>query len=499
MIVAKSLISHLLILASLGFAAKIASAQSDEATAASVQFTTLHSFDATDGNSPQAGLVQATNGDLYGTTYGVLVPHSSFGTVFKITPSGALTTLYGFCAQSGCADGAYPHATLVQATNGDLYGTTLQGGVGASCSNAPGCGTVFKMTPTGTLTTLYNFCTQTACADGGQPSGLVQAANGDLYGTTYIGGSYGSGIVFKITPSGTLTTLHSFDTTDGANPVAGLVQAVDGNLYGTTLFGGNGTGGTVFKMTPAGTLTTLYSFCSQTGCPNGRQPFAGLVQASNGEFYGTTSGGAAKDNGTVFKITTNGALTTLYVFCTQSQCTDGGGPEATLVQAANGDLYGTTNGGGARLQGTLFKITQSGALTTLYSFCALQKCADGGESYGGLAHDTNGQFYGTTSEGGDPNGCTRAPCYGTVFSLSTGQSPFIETRPGAGKVGEAVTILGNSLTDATSVTFDGTAAAFTVVSAREITTTVPSGATSGKIQVTTPTGTLTSNIAFEIP
>jgi uncharacterized repeat protein (TIGR03803 family) len=492
MIVAKALTNpriHVLLFLALGFAATVAPAQSGAADAGGVTLITLYSFDSTH-QYPRAGLVQATNGDLYGTTYGANVSRGiSGGTVFKITPSGALTSLYSFCAQSGCADGAYPDATLVQATNGDFYGTTQYGGVGASCPNEPGCGTVFKMTPTGTLTTLYSFCTQTACADGGQPSaGLVQAASGDLYGTTYLGGTYGDGTVFKITPSGTLTTLHSFDSTDGANPAAGLVQAVDGNLYGTTL---GGTGGTVFKMTPAGTLTTLHSFCSQAGCPDGNTPFAGLVQASDGDFYGTTFGGGSKDAGTVFKITPNGALTTLYNFCSQSKCADGGNPEAGLVQATDGNLYGTTSGGGTYDKGTVFNITPSGMLTTLYSFCqAMAGC--GTFPSAGLAQDTNGTFYGTTWEGGANY------YYGTVFSLSVGLGAFVETQPSAGIVGAAVKILGSDLTGTTSVTFNGTAATFTVVSAREVTTTVPSGATSGKVQAITPSGTLTSNVSFEV-
>jgi uncharacterized repeat protein (TIGR03803 family) len=491
MAITKSLINRLGFVAlslTLGFAAEIASAQT---------FTTLHNFDGTDGYSPMSGLVQATNGDLYGTSYGQDVgsgegaPPGVFGTVFKITPSGALTSLYSFCAQSGCADGAHPDAALVQATNGDFYGTTQSGGVGASCSNQPGCGTVFKMTPAGTLTTLYSFCTQTGCPDGGEPSaGLVQAANGDLYGTTYLGGAYGDGTVFKITPSGTLTTLHSFDFTDGANPQAGLVQAVDGDLYGTTLLGG--TGGTVFKMTTAGTLTTLYSFCSQAGCPDGGVPFAGLVQGSDGDLYGTTEGGGSQNAGTVFKITPTGALTTLYSFCSHSKCADGGYPFAGMVQATDGNLYGTTSLGGAYDKGTVFNITPSGMLTTLHSFCRLMDGC-GIEPDAGLAQDTNGNLFGTTFEGG-----TKGCCYGTVFSLSVGLGAFVKTQPAVGLVGAPVNILGSDLTGATSVTFNGTPATFAVVSAREITTTVPTGATSGKVQVVTPSGTLSSNVAFEV-
>src|ERR1035437_8809971 len=196
-----------------------------------------------------------------------------------------LTTIHRFCSQSGCPDGSDPFAGLVQATNGDLYGTTLSGGTSGTNTN----GTVFKITPGGTLTTLYSFCSQTNCTDGADPyAGLVQAANGNFYGTTYYGGTNHRGTVFKITQGGTLTTLYSFcsqtNCTDCEGPLAGLVQAANGDFYGTTQYAGANGGGTAFKITPGGTLTTLYSFCSQTNCTDGADPYAGLVQAANGDF-----------------------------------------------------------------------------------------------------------------------------------------------------------------------------------------------------------------------
>ena len=398
-------------------------------------------------------------------------------------------------------DGAYPTAGLVQATNGNLYGTTSTGG-------AYGGGTVFKITPSGKLTTLYSFCAKSGCTDGGYPAlGLVQANNGDLYGATSGGGANNGGTVFKITPGGTLTTLYSFCSrsgcTDGIDPLAGLVQATNGDLYGTTLYGGASNDGTVFKITPTGTLTTLYSFCSKSVCTDGNGPFAGLAQATNGELYGTTVWGGANTNpdfpgggGTVFKITPSGTLTTLYRFCSQSGCTDGALPQAALVQASDGYLYGTTSQEGANGNyGTVFKITPSGALTTLYSFCSQSGCTDGsmdGNTAAGLVQATNGDLYGTTELDG-ANGD------GTVFRLSVGLGPFVETLPTSGKVGAAVKILGTNLTGATSVSFDGTAAVFTVASASEITTTVPNGAATGTVQVVTPSGTLSSNVPFRVP
>jgi uncharacterized repeat protein (TIGR03803 family) len=470
-------------------------------------FSTLHSFDGTDGVAPFAALVEAADGNLYGTT-GAGGANSA-GTVFKITPSGTLTALYSFCFQSGCTDGELPHAGLVQGTNGNFYGTTEYGG-----ANYPG--TVFEITPAGTLTTLHAFCSQSGCPDGAYPeAALVQGTDGNFYGTTAWGGAHGYGTVFKITPSGTLTTLYSFcaqsGCTDGLVPYAGLVMGTDGNFYGTThcsqsgctggellhagLVQGTDTGstvnGTVFKITPSGTLTTLYRFsCSQGGCTDGASPIGGLVQATNENFYGTTPWGGAYGYGTVFKITPSGTLTTLYSFCSQSRCADGASPTAALVQATDGNLYGTTTGTTGNT-GTIFRITPGGALTTLYSFCSQKRCADGASPSAALVQDTNGKFYGTTG-GGGANGD------GTVFSLSVGLGPFVEAQPTSGKVGAAVKILGTNLTGATSVTFNGTAATFTVVSSSEITTTVPAGATTGQVKVTVSGHTLLSNTKFRV-
>ncbi|MGA2742069.1 MAG: choice-of-anchor tandem repeat GloVer-containing protein [Bryobacteraceae bacterium] len=463
-------------------------------------YTRLHSFNSHYGANPAAGLVQALNGDLYGTTVNGGASGNPYGTLFRITPAGAFTSLYSFCSLSGCTDGDSPSAGLLQATNGDLYGTTQTGGTNLNASGN-GAGTIFRITPGGVLTTVYDFCALSGCADGDAPqAGLIEGTNGDFYGTTYEGGANcapnGCGTVFKITPSGTLTTLYSFCSvsgcTDGEYPQAGLVQATNGDFYGTTVGGGaHGNYGTVFKITPTGTLTTLYSFCAVSGCADGSLPFAGLVQATNGYLYGTTGGGGAAGQGTVYKITPSGAQTTIYNFCSLSGCVDGIEPMAALIQATNGDLGGTTYTGGANGGGTIFRITPSGTLTTLYSFCALTNCADGANPEAPVAQDTDGVFYGTTFSGG-------AYSAGAVYSLSVGLGPFVETLPTSGAVGSAVKILGTNLTGATSVNFNGTAAVFTVVSSSEITTTVPAGATTGTVQVVA-SGTLSSNVPFRVP
>lgn len=461
--------------------------------------TTLVSFDGTDGRNLNAPLIQGTDGNFYGVTEnGGTIDFN--GTIFKLTPTGTLTTLYDF---QGKSDGNTPVGGLVQTRNGAFYGTTfvggngIQGGYGGvfkfqgqtftslfqftysqganptdppiqaldgnlygaaesggindvNCFFGSGCGTIFKVTPAGVPTVLYSFCSQSGCPDGWSPSGgLMQASDGNLYGLTFSGGNYnapgclasaGCGTIFKITPKGAFTMIHAFQNSDGANPYddIGLLQASDGNFYGTTWTGGLGNQGTVFKMTPQGSVTLLHSFCPNTLSCDGMNPAAGLIQATDGNLYGTTYTGGAYNSGIVFQITPQGALTTLYSFCATSGCPDGSKPFGALMQSANGKLYGTTQGGGA---------------------------------------------FGS---------------YGTVFSLDMGLGSFIITRPTTGKSGEKVTILGYKLGGSSSVTFNGVAATFTVVSSTNISAVVPAGATSGPVVVTTPAGKLTSNKRFTI-
>jgi uncharacterized repeat protein (TIGR03803 family) len=445
-------------------------------------FTTLHSFSGTDGSAPDGAPVQGTDGNFYATAYSGGA--NGDGTVFKITPSGTLTTIHSF----DLTDGQAPASGLVLGTDGNFYGTTLGGGVNTD-------GTVFKITPSGKLTTLHSFCSLNLCTDGSAPylGALVQGADGDFYGSTPFGGTNHAGTIFKITPGGALTTLHTFDTTDGGGPNA-LVQGADGNFYGTTNYGGTseacpGGCGTVFTITPTGTLTTLHSF----EFTDGASPYAVLIQANNGNFYGTTLYGGASSCpggcGVIFEITPSGMSRTLHSF----DGTDGGNPYAGLMQATDDNLYGTTTYGGANQSecnfscGTVFKISQSGALTTLHSFDS----TDGEYPYAGLFQSTNGSLYGTTNAGGSDNS-------GTFFSLSVGLRSFVEALPDFGKVSANIRILGYNLEGTTSVTFNGTPATFIVVSGQYIKTSVPAGAKTGNIQVTTPTATLTSNLPFTV-
>jgi len=491
-----SVIRMACLLLALGFATAIASSAQT--------FTNLSGFTTSDGTSPTGPLAQGIDGNFYGTAAqgGANILNCEnmetvlCGTVFKFTASGSLSPVYSFCADANCADGQYPSWGLALATNGNFYGTTEEGG-----ANSSRTGEVFEITPEGKLTVLYSFCSLAYCADGEHPEPGLLFSNGNFYGTTVQGGgSKGAGTFFEITPAGKLTTLYDFcsqaNCTDGSVPNGGLVQATNGNFYGTTGFGGSSTSsncaggcGIVFEITPAGKLTTLHTFCLQASCPDGGGP-SPLIQAANGNLYGTTGSYGAHGGGTFFEITPAGKFTTLYSFCSKKNCTDGSVPDAPLVQATDGDFYGTTYSGGADNEGTAFKLTAAGALTTLYSFCSQKNCADG--SYPeGLLQGTDGDFYGATVSGGTNN-------FGTVFSLSEGLGAFVKIVPGSGKVGTKAIILGNDLTGTTSVTFNGKTADFTVVSNTEITTAVPSGATTGTVKVTTPSGTLDSNVAFRV-
>jgi uncharacterized repeat protein (TIGR03803 family) len=305
------------------------------------ELTTLYSFCAetncADGASPYAGVVLGTDGFFYGTTAFGGEPGN--GTSFKLSSTGVLTTLYTFCSKSDCADGAEPLGALVEATDGNFYGTTVGGG-------EAGQGTVFRLTPSGNLTTLYSFCFQTFCSDGAEPSaGLIQASDGELYGTTTSGGngkcrlSPNCGTVFKITLDGALTTLHIFcaeqPCTNGANPYGGLIEASDGNLYGTTQ-------NSIFRINRSGVLTKLDTFCKQNVCTAGDAPMSALIQATDGKLYGTNSQDGPPTVGTIFDFSEAG-ITALYNFCSQSECDDGALPIGGLLQATNGLFYGTTS------------------------------------------------------------------------------------------------------------------------------------------------------------
>ena len=345
--------------------------------------------------------------------------------------TGVLTTLYSFLCTTVCEQGSEPIAPLVLAANGAFYGTTSQAGANGDA------GTIFRISSdgNGTLTTLYNFCAKANCADGNEPyAALLQAADANLYGTTYAGGVKNNGTVFRITPSGTLTTLHRFVGSDGAEPTGALIQASDGNLYGTTTQGGAYGHGGVFSLNQSGAFTLLHSFCAQAGCADGNEPQSGLIQATDGNLYGTTFQGGVYGYGTVFSLNPSGTFTIIHSF----------------------DLH-----------------------------------TDGAQLGGALLQDTNGTFYGTTSAGGAGNS-------GTIFSIDMGLGPFVAILRASGKIGKTGDVLGQGFTGTTSVAINGIPVSFHVVSDTYLTVTVPAGATTGYVTVTTPSGTLTSNVPFQV-
>jgi uncharacterized repeat protein (TIGR03803 family) len=385
------------------------------------------------GDGINGAFVELANGKLYGVGGGGAY---GSGMIFEMTPHGTMETLYSFCEESGCPDGSSP-THLVLGADGNFYGLTGGGG-------AYGYGTVFKFAGLTTLTTLHSFDN----TDGNVVSGgyLVQTSSGDCYGTTQAGGNltecvegYGCGSIFEIAPSGTpFTTLYDLCSqpacADGAILFDSLVLGTDGNFYGTTWGGGPGNAGTVFEITPTGTLTTLYSFCvaHYPYCLDGDNPI-GLVLGTDGNFYGMTAAGGNYFNnaGTVFKITPTGTLTTIYNFCAQTKCTDGSEPRNQLTLGSDGNFYGTTYFGGTHNDGTVFKITPAGVLTTLHNF----EGNDGNYPLAPLFEAANGTLYGTTSAGGFRDG-------GTIFSLAAGLPPFVETAPKSGKAGTNVVIAG---------------------------------------------------------
>jgi uncharacterized repeat protein (TIGR03803 family) len=447
-------------------------------TSAGQTFTTLVSFNLTNGFGPNAELVQGRDGNLYGTTSGGGSSNNctdGCGTVFKVTPSGKLTTLHSFDG----SDGSNPTGVVLGA-DGNFYGTTSNGGSSSNCS--AGCGTVYKINPAGTLVSLHSF----DGADGSGPySSLIQGTDGNYYGTTGYGGTNtnctnGCGTVFKISASGKLTVLHNFDGSDGSGPNAGLVQGANGTFYGTTFGGGTTSNGTAFEITAQGSFTTLHNFDGA----DGSGIYSGLIQGRDGNFYGTTEvGGGGNNDGTAFGMTPGGSVTTLHDF--------GGGADGInptgLVLGSDGNFYGTAQVGGAHFFGTVFRMTAKGVVTTLHDFDSY----DGEDPQCAPVQATNAQFYGTTHNEG-PGG------YGTLFSISTGLSPFVVLETRSGKVGAKVMILGMNLTGSTAVEFNGVNANTFSVHAGDILATVPAGATTGYVTVTTLGGSLKSSTKFDV-
>lgn len=369
----------------------------------------LHSFPTTDGDGarPVAELLHAPDGNFYGTT--ASGGQSGFGTVFKLTSDGTESVIHSFALGP---EGNVPSSGLVVDTQGNLYGTTGEGGTGCYPS---GCGVVFKVFPDGTVAVLHAF---TDISDGALPAGtLVMDDSQNLYGATFAGGGpqcHECGTVFKISRDGTESMLYAFlGGNDGYEPLLTAIDAA-GNMYGTTRSGGGGAGchrsggcGTVFKLTPSGTKTVLHSFPASRH--DGKSPVAGVIVDNAGNLYGTTYVGGIHGNGIVFKLAADGTETVLHAFAGTD---DGAHPSTPLIMDSVGDLYGTTfTGGGTGCQnqagcGTVFKIASDGTETVLYKF----QGGNDGESPTGLTLTRKGNIYGATENGGEDY-------YGTAFRL----------------------------------------------------------------------------------
>jgi uncharacterized repeat protein (TIGR03803 family) len=435
---------------------------------------TIHSFNGSDGSYPEyVVLTQGGDGLLYGTASSG--GNFGFGTIFKQRTAGTgFVTLYNF---TGTDDGAYPIAGLTLAWNGSFYGTTIEGG-------AYNSGEIFKMTPGGILTVLYSF---TGGADGiGPPAPPIEAIDGNFYGTT-IGETF---VVFptiyKLTPAGVLSTVYTFpDTYDF--PFAPLLQTADGYLYATSGNGGSSNCGQIIKLTMSGVVKAIHSFDCNAG---GVTPVGAPIQARDGNLYGTTLHGGTYDAGIIYKLDgKTGSFSVLYNF--GSIPNDGYGPQASLTEGSDGNLYGGTAIGGTANAGTLFQVTSSGVYAQLYSFPSVLS-GQAQEPYASPTQATGGAFYGATYIGGSLG-------LGSIYKLNMGLGPFITFVRSQGMIGSKAQILGQGLTGTTSVTFNGVAATkFSVVSDTYMTAVVPAGATTGAVVVATPAGNLTSNVSFRI-
>jgi uncharacterized repeat protein (TIGR03803 family) len=466
--------------------------------------TTIYSFcsltSCTDGSYPFGGVTLGFDGNLHGTTQGGGGAGKA-GTVFKITPTGTLTTQHAF--GNSTDDSAPVYATL-QGQDGNTYGVSVGQYTGQN-------GAFFKVSSTGVFTVLHDF----TYTDGAYPNLPTQGTDGNFYGTTVLGGSKALGVVYKMTTAGKVTVLHNFVgyPTDGTYPKGILVQGKDGNFYGTTYQGGSNNNGTVFKITPAGVFTLIHSFIYKSPTFDGQHPLAGLALGTDGNFYGTTGAGGTKNAGTLFKVTPAGTETVLYNFCDPT-C-NGFGPATPLVLHTNGKFYGNTNGNS--LGGSVFYSLNVGfkPLVNLVTWSGkVGKTVEIlGQNFTGTTQVLFNGVPATFTNVSDtymtavvPDGATTGTVTVTTFTNTyKSNRAFLVTpqitsvSPSSGKVGDSITINGVSLLQATTVSIGGKAAIFTVDSDDKVTATVPAGAKTGqKITVKTPGGLASSPTTFSV-
>ena len=438
-------------------------------TVQSQTYTDIHDFQcAVDGCQPinPGYLAQGRDGNLYGTTdHGGA---ADMGVIFRATPDGVVTPIYSFTGP----DGQNPDSGLIMGTDGNLYGTTDRGG-------ANNDGTVFKITPAGVFTKLHDFTD----ADATPRGGVAQGKNGLFYGTTC--SQFGPWTGYSISSAGKFKHLTN---SIPPCPFSGIILGTDGNFYGTSQVGGLTYQGTVFKMTPVGHVTILFSFDNS----HGDYLYSPIVQGNDGFLYGTTSGGGTGQGGVVFRMNTAGKKFSLLRQFDASQGNDGSEPFAGLAAATDGNFYGATSGGanfGLVPNGDVFSISSGGDYSDLFIFDS---------THGILAESTpmqhtNGMIYGLTVRGG-PN----LSQDGVLYRVDMALPSFVSLEERSGSAGQKVGILGTGLTAATGVKFGSGSATFTVLSDTYLTADVPADGSAGFVTVSTPSGTLTSNRSFSL-
>jgi uncharacterized repeat protein (TIGR03803 family) len=440
--------------------------------------STLYQFSSgSNPNYPVGVMAQGQDGNFYGVT--LSGNGCCQGVIYKISSGGALTSLHSMAQSDGTTCSG-----LTLGTDGNFYGTCQNGG-------ANNYGTLFKVTAAGALTVLHNFAAQGSTSDGCIPYvPPIQASNGDFYGTTAFCGADNYGTVYKLTLAGAYSMLYSFQgpPNDTVLPY-GLIEGTDGDLWGV----GNGwiiSGGGIFKITLAGKESLVYTFQpnSDGEYTDGESPSANLIQGSNGDFYGTTEEGGSANEGTIFQLTAGGKETVLYSFPNQ---TDGAYPTLPLTQGPNGLLFGaaTDCAGGGCSQAGLFDITTKGAYKNLYLYPLV--CSNCGQPEAPLLLSTNGTFYSTTEQGGTG--------VGSFYSLSNGYRPFISlVNVTSGAEGARVGILGQGFSSKSVVEFGGTKATIAKLTGTYILATVPTGALTGDVTVTTGSTVLSTTASYKI-
>jgi len=442
--------------------------------------STIYQFsNGTNPNLPAGVMAQGQDGNFYGITLSG-GSNANVGAIYKISSKGVLTSLHAMAQSDGTTCSG-----LTLGTDGNFYGTCHNGG-------ANNYGTLFKVTSAGVLTVLHNFAVQGSTSDGCEPlAPPIQATNGDFYGTTSFCGANNYGTVYKLTLAGAYSLLYSFQgpPNDTVLPL-GLIEGTNGDLWGL----GNGwiiSGGGVFKITLAGKESLVYTFepNPEGAFLDGEGPYTNLIQGSNGDFYGTTEEGGSANEGTIFQVTAAGKETVLYSFPNQ---TDGAYPSLPLTQGPNGILYGaaTDCAGGGCAQAGLFDITTKGAYKNLYLYPLV--CSNCGQPEAPLLLSTSGTFYSTTEQGGIG--------VGSFYSLSNGYSPFISlVNVRSGAEGAQVGILGQGFSSASVVEFGGTKATTRKLTGTTyILATVPTGALTGDVTVTTGSTKLSTTAIYKI-